>query len=67
MKPSCLDCGEFSGCRAATESWKKAWAMYPGKNDEDAEKRRRAIEQRYQICHEKQTTFQTFKRPERAF
>ena len=67
MKPSCLDCGEFSGCRAVTESWKKAWPLYPGKTEEDADKRRQAIETRYQICHEKQTVLGDFKRPERAF
>ncbi len=66
MKPSCLDCPEFSGCQTVSKAWKKAWTLYPDKTDADAENRRKAIEIQYQICHEKQSTIDKFRRRERA-
>jgi hypothetical protein len=72
MKPSCIDCEEFPTCRRCTQTWRKSWREYPPSTVPDLamqnlNKRLELMQTQYRICHEKQMTFQTFKRPERAF
>lgn len=72
MNLSCVDCPEFATCRKCTQTWRRGWTTYPPSkikkvNEENRNKRLELMATQYRICHEKQMTFQTFKRPERAF
>jgi len=61
---SCIDCEEFAKCSKVTRAWRKAWQNYPGCDQESIDKRLSLMQTQYNICHEKQATFQTFSRKE---